>query len=317
MTALAAHQISLRLYPHPGSASAILEGLARQARLAEAAGFDGLMTSEHHGGFPGYLPNPLQLAGFLLEETERVWAAPCPLLLPLQHWSHVAERLAWLAARFPGRVGAGFALGGLEQDFALADLDYSARRARFDAALPKITAALRGEADGPLADDPALAACRDAPIPVVTAAQGPKAVDRAAEVGAGVLFDSMSTLDRMAQLAERHRAQRPEAPRIAIRRIWLGDPPQASVDAQMAFYRDYAPKSAMAHWGDDEELVTGETPEQLAEALLRVAREGGANGFNLRVHLKDVSPDEAEGQIDRIGREVLPAVRAGLKTIRA
>lgn len=315
MPALAAHQISLRLYPHPGSASEMLEGLARQARLAEAAGFDGLMTSEHHGGFPGYLPNPLQVAGFLLEETERVWAAPCPLLLPLQHWSHVAEQLAWLAARFPGRVGAGFALGGLELDFTLADLDYAQRRARFDEALPRLAAALRGEAEGPLGQDPALAACRDAPIPIVAAAQGPKAVDRAAGVGAGVLFDSMQVLERMRELSDRHLGQRPDAPRIAIRRIWLGDPPQEAVDAQMAFYRSYAPKSAMAHWGDDEELVTGETPEKLAEALLRVAREGGANAFNLRVHLKDVSPEDAERQIDRIGREVLPAVREGLKAL--
>ena len=33
----------------------------------QAAGFDGVTMSEHHGGFHGYLPNPLQAAGWCLE----------------------------------------------------------------------------------------------------------------------------------------------------------------------------------------------------------------------------------------------------------
>jgi alkanesulfonate monooxygenase SsuD/methylene tetrahydromethanopterin reductase-like flavin-dependent oxidoreductase (luciferase family) len=77
--------VSLRLYPHDGlDATTIVDELCRQAALAAEAGFDGVMTSEHHGGFAGYLPNPLQLAGWLLEAMDRGWAAPCPLLLPLR-----------------------------------------------------------------------------------------------------------------------------------------------------------------------------------------------------------------------------------------
>ena len=49
-----------------------------QAGLAEAAGFDGVMTSEHHGGFPNYLPNPLLAATWALEATERAWAGAVP-----------------------------------------------------------------------------------------------------------------------------------------------------------------------------------------------------------------------------------------------
>ena len=98
-------QISLRMYPHELSPRECIAEMCEQASLAEAAGFDGLMTSEHHGGFRGYVSNPLQLASWLLEATDRIWAAPCPLLLSLRHWSHVAEELAWLACRHPGRVG--------------------------------------------------------------------------------------------------------------------------------------------------------------------------------------------------------------------
>ena len=75
--------------------------------LAVDSGFAGIMTSEHHGGFPGYLPNPLQVAGFILDSTPIGWAAACPLLLPLRPTALVAEEVAWLAARYPGRVGVG------------------------------------------------------------------------------------------------------------------------------------------------------------------------------------------------------------------
>ena len=312
---LAPHQISLRMYPHPGTAPEMLAGCVAQARLAEAAGWDGVMTSEHHGGFPAYLPNPLQVAGWLLEETNRIWAAPCPLLLPLYHWSHVAEQLAWLSARFPGRVGAGFAIGGLEQDFEMAGVEFSDRLARFNESLPKITAALRGNAEEPFVLDPALAACASHPVPMVSAAQSPGAVRRAAHVGIGVLFDSMQTLARMRELTDVYAESGGSGARIAIRRVWLGPPPDAAVEDQMDFYRSYAPDSAQRHWGDGQELITGATGEEVAERLLKVAREGGANAFNLRVHLKDVQKEKVEEQIERIGREVIPVLRPALESL--
>ena len=95
--------VSLRLYPHNDlSAPEIVAELRAQAALGAEHGFDGVMTAEHHGGFAGYLPNPLQVAGWCLEAMATGWAAPCPLLLPLRPPAMVAEEIAWLAARFPG-----------------------------------------------------------------------------------------------------------------------------------------------------------------------------------------------------------------------
>src|SRR5213593_1433625 len=116
--------ISFRAYPHAGlDAPSIVVELRVQAALAVTHGFDGVMTSEHHGGFAGYLPNPLQLAGWLLEAMPSGWAAPCPLLLTLRPPALVAEEVAWLAARFPGRVGIGLAAGALPQDFEIMRVD--------------------------------------------------------------------------------------------------------------------------------------------------------------------------------------------------
>src|SRR5439155_22954328 len=92
--------VSLRIYPHNDlAAGEIVDELCGQARLAAERGFDGVMTAEHHGGFAGYLPNPTQTAGWMLDAMPTGWAAPCPLLLPLRPPAMVAEEIAWLAAR--------------------------------------------------------------------------------------------------------------------------------------------------------------------------------------------------------------------------
>ncbi len=110
---------------------AIVDEMIGQAALAAEAGFDGVMTSEHHGGFAGYIPNPLQAAGWLLEAMAAGWAAPCPMLLPLRPPALVAEEVAWLAARHPGRVGLGLAAGSLVDDFEIMGLTKTDLTTRF------------------------------------------------------------------------------------------------------------------------------------------------------------------------------------------
>lgn len=309
---LARHQISLRIYPHAISPRECVKEMCHQATLAESAGFDGLMTSEHHGGFPGYIPNPLQLAGWLLDSTSSVWAAPCPLLLPLKHWTHVVEEIAWLAARFPGRVGAGFAAGGLAQDFEMAELEFSEAGARFRAAMPEVGRALRGQAEGELAKDPAIAACVDSPIRLSCAAQGPVGARRAARFGMGALYDSLQTLDRMRVVTDAYREAGGELACTAIRRVWIGPPPSEEVSAQMDFYRGYAPQEAQAHWGKGQELVHGQNGASVAEQLLEVARKGGCDAFNLRIHAQGISAEAVREQIRALGEDTLPMLRREL-----
>ena len=153
MTPLAPGSVSLRLYPHDLPATDQVEVLRRQARRASEIGYDGVMVSEHHADFPGYLPNPVQLAGLLLDAMPTGWVAPCPMLLPLKPYALIAEDLAWLAAAYPGRVGVGFAAGALPVDFELAEVPFDEIVERFKTALPKIIDALRGHDPGPLGTD--------------------------------------------------------------------------------------------------------------------------------------------------------------------
>jgi alkanesulfonate monooxygenase SsuD/methylene tetrahydromethanopterin reductase-like flavin-dependent oxidoreductase (luciferase family) len=306
---LATGSVSLRLYPHDLPPAEVVSELRAQARLAEAAGFDGMMTSEHHGGFANYLPNPLLAATWALDATSVAWAAPCPLLLPLRPATQVVEDLAWTAQRFPGRVGAGFAPGALPQDFEMAGVPFDEMRARFRAALPEVTAALAGRATGPLADDPAVAALAGAPIPTVSAAQGPVGARRAAAAGAGLVFDSIIALDRARSVSDTYREAGGDGPCILIRRAWIGEVPAQEVAAQMERFRRAASDESRAHWAADGGLVAAPSPAEVAERLRQQVAEATCDALNLRVFHAGVTPDQARAQIEMLGQEVLPRLR--------
>jgi alkanesulfonate monooxygenase SsuD/methylene tetrahydromethanopterin reductase-like flavin-dependent oxidoreductase (luciferase family) len=299
----------LRLYPHlelPVE-DAVAE-LGRQGRAAVGAGFDGVMTSEHHNGFAGYLPNPLQAAGWLLDEMPSGWAAPCPLLLPLRPAALVAEEVAWLAARFPGRVGVGLAAGSLPGDFVALGVPQAGAASRFAAGLALVAAALRGEDAGPLRGDPAVDRCRRHPVPVLSAANSPAAARRAAAYGTGLLFDSLSSTERCRDLVEVYRANGGPGPVVLIRRAWVGEPPEEQLARQVDVYRGYAPSSAQAHWSEDQ-VARGVDAAAVADAVAGAVEAAGADAVNLRVHVPGLRPDVVRAQIDAFAA-VVPLLRA-------
>jgi alkanesulfonate monooxygenase SsuD/methylene tetrahydromethanopterin reductase-like flavin-dependent oxidoreductase (luciferase family) len=310
MVPFGAASVSFRSYPHAGlDAVATVDELRAQAALAAAHGFDGVMTSEHHAGFAGYLPNPLQLAGFLLDAMPNGWAAPCPLLLPLRPAALVAEETAWLAARFPGRVGLGVAAGALPIDFEVMDASMDDLPARFAHGLARVARLLRGGDDDPLAADAAIARCAEHPIPLLSAAASATAARRAARRDCGLLFDSLVTPARAGELVHAYREAGGTAPCVLIRRVWLGDDvPSQAVDRQLDVYRSYAPDQAPAHWGSNEMVQSTDAPALVAR-LVEVTRAAGADALNLRVHVPGVAPSAAREQIARLGDEVVGALR--------
>ncbi len=304
--------VSLRLYPHNDlPAPVIVEELRAQARLGAERGFDGVMTSEHHGGFAGYLPNPLQVAGWCLEAMPHGWAAPCPLLLSLRPPALVAEEAAWLAVRFPGRVGVGVAAGALKEDFEIMGLPMDDRAARFSNGLEQLVGVLNGGDPRGLAGDPAIKACAEHPVPVVSAAMSLTAVRRATRHGVGILFDSLSTPERCRELSDAYRAAGGTGPCILIRRAWVGEPPRQGVARQLDVYRSYAPVASQTHW-QGEQLVASTSAGDVAAGLADAARRAGADAVNIRIHVSGVTPEAAREQIARLGDDVIPALREEL-----
>lgn len=299
--------ISLRLYPHNElAAQDVVRELSAQAGLALRAGFDGVMTSEHHGGFAGYMAQPLQMASLLLAEHAEGWAAASPLLLPLRSTALVAEEVAWLHARYPGRVGLGVAAGALPLDFEATGVDQRDAVARFKSELPRLVAMLRGVDLGPLEGDPALVACRADPVPVLSAAVSVSAAVRAAQCGAGLLMEGMSTPVALARLTEAYAHAGGTGAKVLIRRVWLGRVSSVLVAQQRAAYESYTSTDA---FGDDQTIASDE-PVELADRFQEVLEEVGADALNLRVQLPGMSPEEVRDQIVRIGETVVGPLKA-------
>lgn len=312
-TPFAPGSVSIRLYPHNElAADAIVREVCAQAVLALDNGFEGVMTSEHHGGFAGYMAQPLQMASFLLEERATGWAAAAPLLLPLRATALVAEEVAWLQARHPGRVGLGVAAGALPLDFEAAGVRQSDAVDVFKRELPRLVAMLRGEDLGDLAGDPALLACGHAPVPVLSAAVSVSAAIRAARCGAGLLMEGMSTPDTLARLTRAFEEAGGTGSRVLIRRVWLGRVQSQLVEDQRAVYESYAGGS----FGADQTVASDE-PGELAERLTATMRRVGADALNLRVHLPGMSPEQVREQIEQIGATVLPPLREALASSAA
>ena len=306
--------VSARLYPHDelGAAERIAE-LRAQAALAVEVGYHGVMVSEHHAGYPGYLPNPIQIAGLLLAAMPHGWAAPSPLLLPMQHPALVAEQIAWLAACYPDRVGAGFGAGAVPGDFELVDVPFAEITERFKAALPRVVAALRGDDAGSLGDDAAIRRCATHPVPMVVAAQSRTAVRRAARLQLGVLFDSLQTVEVTRTMTEDYHAAGGRGPCILIRRVWIGEPPGAALAEQMRRYRAHAPERATKNWSGTGE-ISAPTAAEVAETLLAAAAASGCDTINLRIHLAGLTPAEVRTQLEH-HRGLTPMVTQGLRSL--
>ena len=70
MTPFAPASVSVGLHPPVGgSPAAQAADVLESGALAEEVGFDGVTMSEHHNGFPGYLPQPLLMCGLVLART--------------------------------------------------------------------------------------------------------------------------------------------------------------------------------------------------------------------------------------------------------
>jgi alkanesulfonate monooxygenase SsuD/methylene tetrahydromethanopterin reductase-like flavin-dependent oxidoreductase (luciferase family) len=233
------------------------------------------------------------------------WAAPCPLLLPLRPAALVVEEIAWLAARFPGRVGVGLAAGGLRDDFVRLGVPHDDLTRRFADGLRVVAGALSGRDGGTIDGDPAVVRCREHPVPVLSAAMGFTAARRAAANDVGLLFDSLSTPDRIRELTDAYRAAGGTRSSVLVRRAWVGPPPSELFDAQVDVYRSYSPAEAQARWKGDQVLAD-------AGAIAEAAERAGCDAVNLRIHVPGVSPAAARDQIAALGETVVTALRSSL-----
>jgi len=216
--------------PGPGEGLELRE----EIQMTEAAGFDAIFFSEHHGT-ERYPPSPLALASYALGATTTLRSGPMPLLLPLHDPVRVAEESALLDFVSGGRLVLGLAAGYLPRDFEQIGIALEERGPRLDEGLDLVHRVWEGtpqqfegrfstfQSTGPLIFPP-----EGGRLPILIASSAVPGLRRAARWGAGIMIDSLRATADVAKVAARYRelcadAGRRPATVGAIRRIWLGD----------------------------------------------------------------------------------------------
>jgi alkanesulfonate monooxygenase SsuD/methylene tetrahydromethanopterin reductase-like flavin-dependent oxidoreductase (luciferase family) len=303
--------VAVLLAPHDVPVTQVVAEMLHDASLVDREGFDGFLISEHHGGLAGYIPNPLQFLGWALGETQQAWGAPCPLLLPLRSTGIVAEESAWLAVRFPRRVGIGVAVGAAPADFEIAGVPFEERSPRYRAALAELVNALNGAASGALADDAAVRHCRAHPVPVVSATTTRLGVRLAAATGAGIMLDGLSPLAWSVELADAYRAAGGRGPVVLSRRAWWGEAPTSAAADDVQRYRSFTPQGTHDRITSDDSMIVHRDAGELAARLIAARDATHADCLSLRINLPGVGPAAVREQIVRFGAEILPRLRSG------
>jgi len=300
--------VSFGLYAHDLEASKCVSELVHQSAMAIDAGFDGVTLSEHHAGYPGYVPNPLQMVGWLLPEMQSGWAAAMPVLLSLRQPLILAEEVSWLAARFPGRVGLGFASGYVEADFELAGSSFTDRHGNFRGNLEAIANGLRQP--GPLlARDPAVLEF-GASIPLVVAAQGPRALELSARLGMGIA--GTSHWDEPTQaIHQQYLEFGGRGPRVIRRWIWLGSDTVPGSEAWVT--QASAPKGDYS-WVEPgaRRILAHANPLELASLVAASVVDSFATCLSIRIHVPGMPVDVARAQLELLSEQFLPALREHL-----
>ncbi len=143
------HPLVHRPY-HPGLVTGA--GVARLARAAESAGFDGYGFTDHpaptqrwldHGGHDAL--DPFVALGFVAAATSTIRLVPNIVVLPYRNPFVVAKAAATLDALSGGRFTLAAGVGYLEGEYAALGVDHGDRAQLFDESLEAIVAVWSGD----------------------------------------------------------------------------------------------------------------------------------------------------------------------------
>jgi probable F420-dependent oxidoreductase len=210
--------------------------LVEIARGAEAAGFEGVLLSEHlfvpedyaarypysDSGRPDFdaespFPDPWITMTAMAAATSRLRFATMVYILPLHHPLEVAKAVATASIFSGGRVVLGAGAGWMREEFDVLGVDFTTRGKRFDESIEILRSVWSGKMVAhhgeifrfdPLQMNPAPAA----PIPIYIGGASQAALRRAARLGDGWL-GAGNTPEQAGEILDRLRALREQAGR--------------------------------------------------------------------------------------------------------
>jgi TAT-translocated FGD2 family F420-dependent dehydrogenase len=306
--------------------------LIRLGASAEKAGFDLLATSDH---FQPWQENERHAGqawvtlGALGQQTQRIWMGPtvtCPTLR--YNPAVVAEAFATLGVLYPGRIFLGLGSGEALNEQA-ATGEWPEWRERWDRLIEAVTIirqlwtgqplkhkSAHYTVDGKLYDPPAQ------PIPLLLAANGPKAMKLAGEHGDGLITDPQTWKQYKGEWERgaRSAGKDPGAMPVLVEAfVVVGDQSEAQAAAKLwnfipkAFkgYQNISDPAQIEHRAQAElplPKVFGDwTVSSNPDAHVQTIKKLFDSGVTI-VNIHSGQPDQQK-VIEFYGREVLPRVR--------
>jgi len=336
--------IQLGLYlsaQHPAgrsAAEAVREHLA-QVELARELGFASVWAGQHFLSHPFQMFQSVPLLARVAAAAEGMTVGTGVLLLTLLNPVEVAENAATLAAIAGGAFVLGIGLGYRPVEnaaFGLSALAPNARARLFERKLQTVRRLLAGEAvsaagDGFELSEAQLTLVPDPPPPIWIAANGDRAVRRAARLGDAWFVNPHTRLDQLERQMRIYRAEREAHGQTlpTVQPVFKEVCVAARDEAALEIARPYlkAKYDAYVEWGQSEVLPGGDSlrrefteltaggrfvlgsPRTCAAILGEHVERLGANHLICRLQWPGMPQRHVHQSLRLLAREVLPALR--------
>lgn len=311
-----------------------------QMVAAEQLGFDNVWLTEHHFTDDAYNPASLSMAAAVAAVTERIRIGTFVLLLPFLHPVRAAEDVTLADILSNGRFDLGVGQGYTHEEFNAFCVD---RRERAPRLVEGIELMRRLFTEQNVTFEGRFTEVRDMTLsprpvqqphpPLWIGARGPKAIRRAAELGAHLMTTLGPDPAPLYLETLRELGRDPAAFRIAqLRMVYCAESEDQAWDdvAEHLFhvfgYYERVLGEAADVDGDDQPLpfrspgeIRGSafaeaalmigTPDQVGEKLSRFRDEFACSDFILSSHFAGLDPARSGRSNELFARHVMPAFR--------
>jgi alkanesulfonate monooxygenase SsuD/methylene tetrahydromethanopterin reductase-like flavin-dependent oxidoreductase (luciferase family) len=320
------------------SSPAFYHAMIDQVVVMEQLGYDHVWLTEHHFTDDAYNPVPLTMASALAVRTSRIRIGTFVMLMPFMHPARAAEEIILADILSNGRFDLGVGQGYTHEEFDAFCMKRSERGARMEEGLTLVKKLLAEENvtfDGRFTQVKNMTLMPrgvQQPVPLWVGARGPKAIKRAAEMGANL----MATLgpDPVPLYLETLKAlgRDPTQFKVAqLRMVYCAETDdQAWAEAQhhlwhvFDYYHDVLSSSNdvegdAAPWlaSRAEELRDSPlaadlfvgSPTTIAKKMEKFCTDYQCTDFIMSTHFAGIDPKKSTRSLELVAKEVIPAFR--------
>ena len=316
-----------------------IQNSVEQVRAARDAGFDLICTGQHYLAYPFQMSVTIPLLARLAAEAGEMQVAATVILVPLHNPVDMAETVATMDAICGGRFVFGIGLGYRDEEYISFGTTRRERVGRLREAL-EVMKLLWSEEEVEFQGEyyqvprvkPSTRPVQQPHPPIWVAANGDRAIRRAARWGYPWLINPHATVPMVAEQFSRYRQELDRHGQSAPQALPMMRELYVAQDREQAF-RESRPYlegkyAAYASWGQDKELPGEESftvpyedlardrfllgsAEEVVQEIRRYEDQLGVNQLIFRMQWPGMEHEKLMREIEIMGRDVIPQFKTG------